>query len=924
MTMTSGFRRTLISTALLAALMAGCSSENPDTLVSSGKEYLAKNDPKAAIIQLKNALQQNPNLAEARFLLGKALLETGEPAGAEVELRKAYELKHAPDQTAPLLARALLMTGQTKKLIDEFSKVELSPGEPSAALKTILSAAFQVQGNADAAQKNLDAALSSKPDYPPAQLATARLKAASQDLAGAMKIVDSILAASANNHDALLLKGSISAAQGDQQAALTHYQKAIAAKPDFIQAHTALISTLILQGKKEEAQTQLDALKKVAPKHAQTIYLDAQMAYQKQDYKAARELAQQLLKIAPNNPNTLQLAGATESQLGSFVQAETFLTKALQLNPDLPMARRVLVANYLRTGQATKALSTLTPILDRIDKEPALLSLAGQTFLQNGDAKKAEQYFSKAAQLDPNDPAKKTSLALSHLAQGDMNAGLLELEKISASDKGISADLALISTHLRRNELDKALKAIDTLAQKQPNDPATYNLRARTLLAKGDQAGARSNFDKSLSLNPAYMPAATSLAALDMADKKPDDARKRFENVLAADAKNVSAFLALAELKNNQGGKPDEVTALINKAIDANPTDSTPRLALIEYYLRTNDPKKALGASQSALAALPDKPELLDAAGRAQVIAGDTNQALTTYGKLANLQPGMPIVHLRLADLHRLSKNNDEASKSLRRALEIKPDLLDAQKALVVLALEAKKGQEAVSIAREVQKQRPKEAVGYALEADIRSAQQDSNQALAVLRNGLKVTGSNELAIKLHSTLLQSGENGEAEKLSSTWLKDHPKDITFRSHLGDVATLRKDYGAAAQHYKSALDIQPANPLLLNNLAWILGQQKSPKALEYAEKANQIAPNQPAFMDTKAILLADQGKEQQAIELLRKALTLSPNAYGIQLNLAKTLIQAGKKDEARTELDALSKLGDKYSEQAEVAQLRKQL
>ena len=104
-----------ITTALLSALVAGCGGDSPDKLIASSKEFLAKNDSKAAVIQLKNALQQNPNLGEARFLLGKALLESGDMAGAEVELRKALELKFAAEQTTPLLARALLSTGQAKK-----------------------------------------------------------------------------------------------------------------------------------------------------------------------------------------------------------------------------------------------------------------------------------------------------------------------------------------------------------------------------------------------------------------------------------------------------------------------------------------------------------------------------------------------------------------------------------------------------------------------------------------------------------------------------------------------------------------------------------------------------------------------------------------------------------------------------------------
>jgi Tfp pilus assembly protein PilF len=47
---------------------------------------------------------------------------------------------------------------------------------------------------------------------------------------------------------------------------------------------------------------------------------------------------------------------------------------------------------------------------------------------------------------------------------------------------------------------------------------------------------------------------------MDLADKKPEDARKRFEGVLAKDPKNVQAFMALAEMRakgrHDRGGAP--------------------------------------------------------------------------------------------------------------------------------------------------------------------------------------------------------------------------------------------------------------------------------------------------------------------------------------------------------------------------------
>ena len=142
--------------------------------------------------------------------------------------------------------------------------------------------------------------------------------------------------------------------------------------------------------------------------------------------------------------------------------------------------------------------------------------------------------------------------------------------------------------------------------------------------------------------------------------------------------------------------------------------------------------------------------------------------------------------------------------------------------------------------------------------------------------------------------------------------------------MGDLATKRKDYSAAAQYYRAAVDIQPDNALALNNLAWVSGKLKSPNAIGYAEKANRLAPNQPAFMDTQAMLMADQGDTAGAIVLLRKALEIAPQAAAVRLNLVRVLISAGRKDEARTELDALANLGEKFPEQAEVKRLQTML
>ena len=120
-------RKATASALLATLLLLGCGGEKPETMLNSAKTFLEKNDHKAAAIQLKNALQKDPQLAEARFLLAKALLEGGDPTGAEVELRKAQGGNYPAEQVTPLLARTMLMLGQPQKVTEELAKAQQKP-----------------------------------------------------------------------------------------------------------------------------------------------------------------------------------------------------------------------------------------------------------------------------------------------------------------------------------------------------------------------------------------------------------------------------------------------------------------------------------------------------------------------------------------------------------------------------------------------------------------------------------------------------------------------------------------------------------------------------------------------------------------------------------------------------------------------------
>jgi putative PEP-CTERM system TPR-repeat lipoprotein len=889
--------------------LAACSNENPESLLASARAYIEQKDDRAAIIQIKNALQERPDYPEARFLLGKTLLQTGDAAAAEVELRRAMKLGHPSDETVPLLARALLQSRQQAKLLAEFGNFQGNSPDSSASVYTSLGIAHDMQGNRSAAQSAIAKALSAKADFSPALLVRARLLGADGKIADALALVDSVIASKADDGGAYKLRGDLLVARGDTDSALAAYRSAVEANPDQIGARAALVSILVGQRKLDEAKQQITQLRKLSPGHPMGSHLEARVALAQNDLAAARDHAQAALKAAPDDSSTLYLAGLIEYQAQAFAQAEVYLTRLLRLHPDALGAHRLLAITYLRSNQPHRSLQVLNPLLAKEGKDAELLALAGEAAMQLGEFADAERYFQSASALDPTDVKKQTALALLRVSRGN-EIGFADLERIAAADGDMRADLALIAASVERRQHDRALKAIAALEAKRPNDPRTHYLRGAVLFDRQDGAAARRSLTRALEIDPGYLPAALSLAKLDLLDGKPDAARQRFDPVLKQDGKNLAALMALAEVETRAGSSSDTVAALLSRAVSADPDAPGPRLLLVELHLRNREPAKALTVAQQAVAASANKPEYLDALGRAQLAAGENQNALASFSRLADAQPNSPLPLLRIAESHLADKNFDRAIAELEKALAIKADFVEAQRLLAEIYGSRGAIEQAVTIARKVQQQRPREDAGYLLEGRVRTLSKDWPAAATVYRNGLAKAPSSDLAIRLHGALLAGGSVAEAKRLADSWAAEHPRDARFRMYLGDQAIGAGKPDVAAAHYRRVVELQPNNAVALNNLAWVAQQGKDPAALRYAEQANRMAPGNPAFMDTLAMVLLERGESARAVALLREATAKAPQAVQIRVNLARALARSGDRSGAQREYEFLSNLGDR--------------
>ena len=156
------------------------------------------------------------------------------------------------------------------------------------------------------------------------------------------------------------------------------------------------------------------------------------------------------------------------------------------------------------------------------------------------------------------------------------------------------------------------------------------------------------------------------------------------------------------------------------------------------------------------------------------------------------------------------------------------------------------------------------------------------------------------------------------------WLKEHPGDTTVRMYLAEAYLMDRQVKPAIEQYQMILRQQPNNVAALNNLAMALQQNKDPQALEYAEKAHELAADNPSVLDTLGLILIERGNTARGLPLLRKASSLAPDMPDIRYHLALGLIKANDKDSARKELEQLVRTGKNFADMDEARVLLKQM
>lgn len=908
-----------------AAVLPGCGSSDPKSLIAKAQDLRQKNNYKAAIIELKNALQKDSSNAEARYLLGVTYHDNGDFRLAEQELRRAVELSYERSKVMPMLGRSILMLGEYQKVLDQVPLEAHASSAVQAEILTLRARALSGLGRTNQAGELLTAALGKQPDFPDALIEQARIAMRNQNRAEAVELIERAIAGAPKHVDAWLMKGDLARLNADPEGLLAANKRVLEIAPNNVPARLNIALLHIVNNKLEDARKLILQAQGLAPGNLVAVHQQALVEYRARNFRAANDAIQQVLKVAPDYLPSVFLAGVISTELGSFEQAQSHLARVLGQVPDNLHARKAMVTALMRSGQLSQAIELIQVGLKHAPQDRQLLAMAGELHLQNGDFAKATEYFDLAARQDPKDAAARTRLGIVRMATGDWDKAFADLESaVQIDGTNYTAELVLAVSHLRRGNYDQAVKAVELLEKKQANNPVTYNLKGLIYLRKKDPAKAREHFIRAIELQPMYLAAAVNLAQLDLQEKNPKSARGRFEAMLAKDKNFAPALIALAELGAALGATPKEQLDWLERAHKGNPQSAHSLALLTNHYMQMGDSRKALDVAQQAQAGNPNNPQLLEVLGGMQLTTGLHEQALQTFRRLVTLQPKSPVALLRLSGAQIASGDRPGAVESLKQAAALRPDFLDTQIAMVGLELQSGNFQGAMNIARRIQKQSPKSPIGYALEGDVFMAEKKFAQAIAPYEAVHNLAKSSASITKLHLASLLAGKAGEADGRLAQWLKEAPDDLGVRLYAGESHMRRGQYREAIVHYELLVEMQPKNALYLNNLAWAYNQAKDGRALETAERAYKLAPDAAPVVDTLGWFLVEQGNISRGIGLLEQAAKIGPMIPDIRYHLAQAWIKSGDKAKAKAELERALSVKENFASRASAEKLLKDL
>ncbi len=890
------------------------------------------NNVKAAIIELKNAIQQNPNYLTAYILLAEVYLKDKNLIFAEKEIEQADKL--GADPSLLIKTRAQLFLYQLK-----FSKVleDIDPQKFAFYLQPDLHifrghAYLQLNQLAYALNEYAVAARLDPQRIEPI-IGRANVQLRLGNMRAALEAADQAARLSPDSSDGWHIKASIKHAQGFLQDALRDYSKAIKNDESHLDARLSRAGILIDLHRDDEAEIDLVHIRESYPFNAKATYLYALvLARNGREKESVEELtaaAEMLDSIKPEflgkHFQSVMLAGLVNYSLKRFDLAIDYLKMYIQQFPDQSGSYKLLATILLDRNESERVIKLLRPIVAIKSNDYRLLLLLGRAYMQNGQHDQANAILEKASKLDIKGEDISTELGLNRLAIGQDVLAIKELEKAIKNDPGNSqAGIPLTQIYLSKQQIEKAMVVARKMHENAPENLTLLNLLGTIQAKAKSYKQARQSFEKVLAIDPGFISAHLNLSKLDSVEGVSAQATERLQVLIKQYPKNEVLLIQLATIYNSNGDF-SAANDLLRKAIKLNPKSLTARLSLIKLQLmKPGREPKALQLALNARSLFVDNLQILEILARSFLAndnKGKASGVLQNMSRIAgfNAKKLFPIARMQLE-----LGNHSEAMISLKNALLGREDYIPARVALAELEIKHGNPIFAYNHANFLLKRYPYKPFGYRLLGDLALGEGKYVKAVEHYQSAFNKTQNTFILMRLYKALNLSGNNPQAFKVLKQWVVQHDQDsIAIKAyaeellHAGQLKESQKYYEQLLQQLGKKGD-------LLNNLAYIYFQLGDDRALSYAQQAQKLGPEQPSANDTLGWILVNKGQAELGLQYLRNAHARSSLNPEIRYHIAQAFYQLKRFDEAKEELQKVLKVNSSFVGSDDARKLLKKL
>jgi uncharacterized protein (TIGR03790 family) len=172
-------------------------------------------------------------------------------------------------------------------------------------------------------------------------------------------------------------------------------------------------------------------------------------------------------------------------------------------------------------------------------------------------------------------------------------------------------------------------------------------------------------------------------------------------------------------------------------------------------------------------------------------------------------------------------------------------------------------------------------------------------------------------------TLLEHDDRTGAKRALDEAVALAPESVNLLVTLAQLEEQVGEFDAAIGRYRRIVDIDPANVVALNNLAFALAVRRNVPAegRTFATRAAAVAPSSGIVLDTLGWIEHLLGNDIAAANLFDDAIKLEPQRGELRLHAAVVFLAVGLRDRSEVELKEALRLAPSLEQADEVQTLR---